>query len=84
MEQKEALRELFEDPEFVERFQKTIIIPAVEAAVAAANLQSDQKITELEEELTKTQKELDNTNQELAAARLDASTPWKHTAAAIA
>ena len=69
MEQKEALRELFEDPEFVEKFQKTVIIPAVEAAVAAANLQSDQKITELEEELTKTQKELDNTNQELAAAR---------------
>ena len=69
MAEKAALRELFQDPEFIEQYQKTVLIPAVEAAVAAANSQRDEKITELEEELTKTQEELNNTNQELAAAR---------------
>ena len=74
MEQKDAIRELFEDPDFIERFQTTVLIPAIETAVAAANSQRDEKITELEEELTKTKAELERTNEQLASTqqRLDA------------
>ena len=48
MEQ-DAIRELFEDPDFVERFRTTVLIPAIETAAAAAGVS-----TETKEELERT------------------------------
>ena len=43
IEQKYAIRERFEDPDFVARFQTTILISAIVTAVAVANSQRDEK-----------------------------------------
>ena len=43
IEQKYAIRERFEDPDFVARFQTTILISAIVTAVAAANSQRAEK-----------------------------------------
>ena len=63
--EKAAIRELFEDPEFVQHFQNAILIPAI----VAANSERDEKITELEEELSETKEQLTRTNEELTSIK---------------
>ena len=62
---KAAIREVFEDPDFVQFFQNTIIIPAI----VAANAERDAKITELEQELGETKEQLEKNNEELSSTK---------------
>ena len=60
-----AIRELFEDPEFVQHFQNAILI----SAIVAANSERDEKVTELEQELSETKEQLARTNEELSSTK---------------
>ena len=58
MSKKNAIKEFFQDQEFIEGFTRKIITPAIEQAVAAALAQRDEKIIALENELTRVKDEL--------------------------